>query len=88
MSFIEGDLISGIFDRNQNVFSIQKVKHFEIQSILDENLTNHLYRYLKLNEQEEEGIILTLYDQLPIMITKNEIGQFLNDLERVKGFFC
>ena len=87
MPFIKGDLISGQFDSGEKVFSLQKVKNFPIQTELTERLTDHLYRYLKVNEQDEEGLILTLYDQMPIMITRNEVQQLLRDLERVKTLF-
>lgn len=87
MPHIEGNLISGQFDKEEKVFSLQKVKNFSIQTNLNETLTNHLYSYLKVNEQEESGVILTLYDQVPILITKNEVKQLINDLDRVKTFF-
>lgn len=87
MPQIEGNLISGQFDNEEKVFSLQKVKNFSIQTNLNETLTNNLYSYLKINEKEESGVILTLYDQVPILITRNEVKQFINDLERVKNFF-
>ncbi|XJZ25652.1 hypothetical protein ACF5W4_09490 [Bacillota bacterium Lsc_1132] len=87
MPYIEGDLISGKFDSSEKIFSLQKVKNFSIQTNLNEKLTNHLYSYLKVHEQDEDGIILTLYDQIPIMITRNEVKKLLKDLERVKLLF-
>lgn len=87
MPYIEGELITGQFNRSENIFLLQKVKNFVLQTNLNEKLTNHLYTYLKVNEQDEDGLILTLYDQMPIMVTQNEVKQLVSDFEKVKALF-
>lgn len=87
MTYLQGSLIAGKFDNEQNLFYVQQVKQFPIESNLNEKLTNSLYNYLQINQQDEDGLVLTLYDQMPIMITKNEIEQLMKDLDKVKSLF-
>jgi hypothetical protein len=87
MTYLQGSLIAGKFDNEQNLFYVQQVKQFPIESNLNEKITNSLYNYLQINQQDEDGLVLTLYDQMPIMITKNEIEQLMKDLDQVKSLF-
>ncbi|NYE06522.1 uncharacterized protein YneF (UPF0154 family) [Bacillus niacini] len=82
--FIQGSIIAGEFDSSLNEFAIQQVKHFETVSILNENQLNQIYHYLKRNQHQEDGQIITLYDQMPIRLSQEEINQFIDDLEKVK----
>jgi hypothetical protein len=89
MSRIEGRIISGEYDREKNVFTIQKLKQFFVESVLQPHQLQHLSDYLK-NHQDEEGQVLILYDQMPVKLSQEEIKQFIADLDefqsRCKGF--
>jgi uncharacterized protein YneF (UPF0154 family) len=85
--FIQGSIIAGEFDSSLNEFAIQQVKHFETESILTENQLNQIYNYLKRNQHQEDGQIITLYDQMPIRLSQEEINQFIDDLEKVKSMY-
>jgi hypothetical protein len=82
--FMQGSIIAGEFDLSLNEFALQQVKHFETQSILNENQLNQIYDYLKRNQHQEDGQIITLYDQMPIRLSQDEINKFIDDLEKVK----
>ncbi|WP_420849675.1 hypothetical protein [Peribacillus tepidiphilus] len=84
---MEGHIISGEFDSSMNEFSILKVKNFSTQSILKENQLNSLYHYLKKHQHETDGQIITLYDQMPVRLSPEEIPQLLNDLEKVQSMY-
>ncbi|UYZ24170.1 hypothetical protein [Mesobacillus jeotgali] len=82
--FVDGKIISGEFDSSINEFSLQRVKSFETQSIFKECQMESVYNYLKKHENDPDGQIITLYDQMPVRLTQSEISQLLSDLERVK----
>lgn len=84
---MEGHIISGEFDSSMNEFSILKVKNFSTQSILKENQLNSLYHYLKKHQHETDGQIITLYDQMPVRLSQEEIPQLLSDLEKVQSMY-
>jgi hypothetical protein len=90
MSWIEGRIISGEYDNEMNVFTIQKLKQFFVESVLQPHQLQHLSDYLKNHQNEEEGQILILYDQMPVKLSQEEIKQFIADLDeiqsRCKGF--
>lgn len=60
--FMKGNIIAGEFDSTINEFSLQKVKNFETESVLNEDQLNNIYHYLKKHQHEEDGQIITLYD--------------------------
>ncbi|TYR81473.1 hypothetical protein FZC66_06405 [Priestia megaterium] len=87
MSHMHGNIISGEFDTGMNIFTIQKVKDFFTESILKENQLNNIYNYLKAHEDENDGQIITLYDQMPVRLSQDEIKQLLHDLEQVQSMY-
>ncbi len=84
---VNGVIISGEFDHTLNEFSLQKVKHFYTESTLRQSQVNLLYDYLEKHHQEEGGQFITLYDQLPVKLSQNEMNQLLNDLKKVKELY-
>jgi hypothetical protein len=78
-----GDIISGEFDEQYEQFVLQQVKHFTTETTLNENQLTALYNYLKLHQGDSSGHVITLYDQLPIRLSKGEIECFIQDLEVV-----
>ncbi|WP_163099020.1 hypothetical protein [Peribacillus alkalitolerans] len=84
---IQGQIISGEFDVENNEFSLQRVKNFFTESTLKETQLNNIYEYLKKHEQESDGQIITLYDQMPLRLTQVEIKQLIRDLEQVHLYF-
>jgi hypothetical protein len=85
--FLEGTIIAGEFDSSLNEFSLQKVKNFNTESILKENQINNIYQYLKKHQHENDGQIITLYDQMLVRLSQNEINQLICDLERVMSMY-
>jgi hypothetical protein len=85
--FLQGTIISGEFDSSMNEFSLQKVKNFNTESVLKENQINNIYHYLKVHQSENDGQIITLYDQMPVLLSQKEINQLICDLERVMSMY-
>lgn len=85
--FMHGTIIAGEFDSSMNEFSLQKVKNLNTESVLKENQLNNIYHYLKKHQHEDDGQIITLYDQMPLHLTQNEINELICDLERVMSMY-
>ncbi|AJI26250.1 hypothetical protein I6G76_00085 (plasmid) [Bacillus cereus] len=81
---LTGNIISGEFDEPTNEFSLQKVKHFTTESTIKESQLKNLYNYLKKYQNNTDGQIITLYDQIPIWLNQEEINLFISDLEKVQ----
>lgn len=84
---LQGNIITGVFDAEASAFEIQKVKSFSTQSVLNKNQCETLYNYLSLHEDDEGGQIITLYDQMPLMLTRQEICSLKKDLENIKKLY-
>ncbi|WP_435371221.1 hypothetical protein [Mesobacillus subterraneus] len=84
---MQGTIIAGEFDSSMNEFSLQKVKNLNAESVLKENQLNNIYHYLKKHQHEDDGQIITLYDQMPLHLTQNEINELICDLERVMSMY-
>lgn len=85
--FLHGSIIAGEFDSSMNEFTLQKVKNFNTESVLKENQINNIYHYLKKHQHENDGQIITLYDQMLVRLSQNEINQLICDLERVMSMY-
>ena len=84
---LTGNIISGEFDELMNEFSLQKVKHFTTESTIKESQLERLYYYLKQHQHDIDGQIITLYDQMPIRLSQEEINLFISDLEKVQSMY-
>ncbi|SFA90261.1 MULTISPECIES: hypothetical protein [unclassified Bacillus (in: firmicutes)] len=85
--FVKGNIIAGEFDSTINEFSLQKVKDFETESVLNEDQLINIYHYLKKHQHEEDGQIITLYDQMLVRLAQNEVNQLIVDLEKVMSLY-
>ncbi|PLS17989.1 hypothetical protein CVD28_09905 [Bacillus sp. M6-12] len=84
---LEGHIISGDFDQANNEFSLQRVKNLSTESVLNQAQINNIYSYLKQNQNDSSGQILTLYDQMPVHLSQDEINQLILDLEQVQSMY-
>ncbi|WP_077213455.1 hypothetical protein [Bacillus dakarensis] len=84
---LNGNIIGGEFDAALNEFSMETFKHLETQSTMKQNQVTNLYEYLLKHKHDEDGQVLTLYDQLPLRLTQDEVYQLLEDLEKVRSFY-
>ncbi len=81
---LTGNIISGEFDELMNEFSLQKVKSFNTQSTINVSQLKSLYDYLQKHRNDIDGQIITLYDQLLIRLSQEEINLLISDLEKVQ----
>ncbi|MGR3762856.1 hypothetical protein [Rossellomorea sp. NS-SX7] len=85
--FLQGSIITGEFDSVMNEFSLKKVKDFDTESVLKKNQIDHIYEYLKKHQHEDDGQIITLYDQMPLRLSQAEIDQLIGDIENVMSMY-
>lgn len=83
---LQGNVIEGNFDLSINEFTLQRIKHFYTQSVLTETQINNIYHYLKMHK-DEDGQIITLYDQMPLRLSQEESNQLIIDLEKVMALY-
>ncbi|MFT0801203.1 hypothetical protein VSK91_07090 [Bacillus swezeyi] len=87
MANIEGQIMSGDFDDEMNVFSLKQIKQFQTQTSLKENQLQALQQYLKQHEHDEDGQIITLYDQMLVPLSQEDIKALLHDLSKVQSLY-
>jgi hypothetical protein len=84
---IDGSIISGEFDETSNEYYLKRVKNHSTTSTINKNQCINLYNYLKAHADDEDGQIITLYDQMLVPLSQDEIKEFMNDLERVESIY-
>lgn len=84
---LNGSIISGEFDQLTNEFVLQKIKHFTTESTIKENQLKALSEYLNKHKHESDGQILSLYDQMLVPLSKEEINQLIEDLDEIKPLY-
>ncbi|GAE36970.1 hypothetical protein [Halalkalibacter akibai] len=85
MTSWNGQILCGEYDKTGNEFIVRKVKNQSTQSVLKKKQVDKLYRYLK--NHHEEGHIITLYDQMLLTLSKEDVDSLLNDLEEIESFY-
>lgn len=86
MNQFEGTMISGKFDEEENIYMLERVKHFSTQTALNNEQLDRLCSYLR-NRINEGGQILSLYDQVLVPLNKDELIALLHDLEKVQKLY-
>lgn len=84
---LQGKMITGEFDPTVNEFSLQKVKQFDTETILNESQIHRMYQYLKKQQHEASGQIITLNDQVLVNLSQDELNELLLDMEKVMSMY-
>lgn len=83
----EGHILSGEFDLQSNEFSLHQIKHIIVESVINESKFNHLFSYLKSHEDDNDGQVISLHDQVLVKLSKDEIKELISDLQTVQSYF-
>lgn len=86
MARIEGQLISGTFDEEEKVYTLEQVKHVTTKTVLQEEQLETLCSYLE-NCQNTGSQILTLNDQILLPLSGEELAILLHDLKAIQHFY-
>ncbi|MGR9049650.1 hypothetical protein ACQ4XT_13575 [Halobacillus faecis] len=84
---VNGKIIRGEFDRINDEFVLNQVKHFTTQSTLNKDQLEIIYDYLSNHKDEEDGQILTLNEQMLVRLSQEEAGHFIEDLNQIRGLY-
>jgi hypothetical protein len=83
MIYIEGKMLAGEFDSDANEFTLQKVKHHYTETTLKKNQLDSIYVYLQ-NHSEEDFQVLSLFDQMLIRLSQQDVRILLEDLKEIQ----
>ncbi|MBX0358422.1 hypothetical protein [Halobacillus sp. Nhm2S1] len=84
---VNGKIIQGEFDRINDEFVLNQVKHFTTQSTLNKDQLDSIYDYLMNHKDEEDGQILTLNEQMLVRLSQEESSQFIEDLNQIRDLY-
>ncbi|SFJ30516.1 hypothetical protein SAMN04487936_101607 [Halobacillus dabanensis] len=84
---VNGKIIRGEFDRINDEFVLNQVKHFTTQSTLNKDQLDAIYDYLDNHKEERDGQILTLNEQMLIRLSQKESSQFIEDLNQIRDLY-
>lgn len=87
MAYIEGQMISGDFDEEMNTFSLKTIKNFQTETCLKESQLKDIFHYLKQHEHEKDGQIISLYDQMLVPLSQDEVKVLLDDIMKVQSLY-
>lgn len=84
---MQGSIIEGEYDEASNEFTLQRIKNFYTESVLKENQLYGLYEYLRKNLHDKDGQIITLYDQMPVRLSQEEMSSLMTDFEKILSLY-
>ncbi|WP_216829593.1 hypothetical protein [Alkalihalobacterium elongatum] len=87
MSYVNGQIICGEFDKDLNEFAVHSVKHHLTETSLKHSQIAQLCNYLKKHKDEASGQIISLYDQMLIPLSIEEMKAILQDLEQIQNMY-
>lgn len=73
--FLQGTIIPGEFDYSMNEFSLKRLKNLNTESVLTENQLTNIFQYLKKHQHKGDGQVITIYDQISLRLTQNDINE-------------
>ncbi|MCM3584362.1 hypothetical protein M3182_01230 [Mesobacillus maritimus] len=86
MQTVNGTILSGQFDETENVFTLESIKSFYTVTTLNEKQIQNLSSYLE-KHQADDGQVVSLFDQLLIRLSKEEVKSLLNDLTQIESLY-
>ncbi|RKQ32974.1 hypothetical protein [Oceanobacillus halophilus] len=77
MNQFTGGVFAGEFDQGNDNFYLTEVKSLQTGSVLSKKQLSDLYQYLN---NQNDTCMITVNDQMPILIQKDEIDLLLRDI--------
>ncbi|MCA1030211.1 hypothetical protein LCL95_04060 [Bacillus timonensis] len=79
---LEGELVNKNVLTGDVTFEVNKIKQLEVKTTLDSEQLRSIYQYLQKGREEEYQII-TIDDQIPIRLSKEETNQLSRDIQAI-----
>lgn len=86
MEKYDGQVLSGEWDDVTSEFILKRVKQIDVQSVLTEKQFTRLRSYLETH-QLNESIMITLHDQIPIMIAAEQRNELDSDIAGIAQYW-
>ncbi|WP_085993787.1 hypothetical protein [Oceanobacillus senegalensis] len=80
MNQYTGAIFSGELDKKNETFYLTEVKSLTTGSTLSLNQLEQMYSYLG---KQQDSCMLTVNDQIPVLIQENEKNELINDLHHI-----
>lgn len=77
-----GRIVAGEVDAINQSFYLTQVKNLETKSQISRDQLNQIYQYLK---QQDDSCMLTINDQIPVLLQEKDINAFMYDLTQIKN---
>jgi hypothetical protein len=81
---VEGSILSGNLDCDSREFVVTRVKNVSTQSVISFDQLSSIYKYLAKSRNGIEPFMMTINDQIPVMLNSEENKQLLHELERIQ----
>jgi len=81
MDIYEGTLLYGNYD--EDAFKLKRIKNIYTETALNEQQLTDLYTYLEKHANDNEGQVISLYDQLLLKLSPDEVKVLLSDLAEI-----
>ncbi|WP_053363127.1 hypothetical protein [Bacillus sp. FJAT-27251] len=79
----EGKMIAGEFDGSTNEFVLQRIKHHYTETTLNKGQMQKVLSYLE-KHRHEGGQILSLFDQMLVRLSGEEVALLSSELAEVQ----
>lgn len=80
MNAYTGEILSGEMDRDQASFYLTEVKSMETRSEVSLKQLKLLWDYVV---KQEDTFMLTINDQIPILLNNEEVTSLLDDISKI-----
>jgi hypothetical protein len=81
---VDGVILSGTIDNSSHEFVITRVKNVSTQSVISFDQLRSIYNHLSKNGDSKEPFMMTINDQIPVILNIEENKQLLQELESIK----
>ncbi|MBB5173803.1 hypothetical protein [Texcoconibacillus texcoconensis] len=80
---MDQSILSGEVDAQSKEYVLRRVKHCETQSVLDAEQLEHLNHHIGQAVEADEEYILTVNDQIPVRLNREEMQQLLLEIRQI-----
>lgn len=82
MNSYQGEIFSGEFDQSNESFYLTEVKSIGTGSEISLGQLEHLRNYV---EKQEDSFMMTVNDQVPVLMKNDEVASLLRDISKIIG---
>jgi hypothetical protein len=75
-------IFSGEIDMSSQEYTLKEIKNVTTQSVISKQQLQSLHRYLS-RQKGEESVIITINDQIPLMLNQLETEQLLHEINQI-----